>query len=67
MSWSKARSSIRKDNTAEAGYAIRLKVFEADLEIGRWMEVKDGLDGHAIFASRSCSKLVRLSGHDQRM
>ncbi|KAF8664737.1 hypothetical protein HU200_054456 [Digitaria exilis] len=57
--------SIRK-NTAEGDGAIRLKVFEADLEMGRWMEVKNGLDGHAIFASRSCSKLVRLSGHDQR-
>jgi hypothetical protein len=47
--------------------AIKMQVFEADLEMGRWREVKDdGLDGQALFVSRNCSKGVRLCTNDPR-
>ncbi|KAK3119777.1 hypothetical protein QOZ80_9AG0675020 [Eleusine coracana subsp. coracana] len=46
--------------------AIKLHVFEADLEMGRWIEVKDGLNGQALFISRNCSKMIRVCTNDQK-
>uniref|UniRef100_K3ZFJ7 KIB1-4 beta-propeller domain-containing protein n=1 Tax=Setaria italica TaxID=4555 RepID=K3ZFJ7_SETIT len=43
---------------------VKMKVFEADLEIGRWLEVDD-LNGQALFVSPGSSKALRLSGTSQ--
>ncbi|KAL6595562.1 hypothetical protein ACP70R_047902 [Stipagrostis hirtigluma subsp. patula] len=34
----------------------------ADLEIGKWVEVKNLDDGQALFVSRGCSKAVPMTG-----
>ncbi|CAL5052374.1 unnamed protein product [Urochloa decumbens] len=43
---------------------IEVKVFEAELTTGRWVEVKKLDDGQALFVSRGCSKAIPLSGHE---
>ncbi|KAL6595564.1 hypothetical protein ACP70R_047904 [Stipagrostis hirtigluma subsp. patula] len=43
---------------------FKLKVFEADLDTGRWLEVKNLEDGHALFVSRGCSKALRVMDND---
>ncbi|CAM0150369.1 unnamed protein product [Urochloa decumbens] len=45
---------------------IKLLVFEADLEVGRWLELHD-LDGQALFVGRGCSKALTLTGDDERL
>ncbi|CAN6374134.1 unnamed protein product [Urochloa humidicola] len=45
---------------------IKLLVFEADLEVGRWVEVHD-LDGEALFVGRGCSRAIRFTGDDERL
>lgn len=46
-------------------HAVKLKVLEADLEMGRWLELENGcLDGHALFISPKASRAVRLSSND---
>ncbi|KAK3118425.1 hypothetical protein QOZ80_9BG0698860 [Eleusine coracana subsp. coracana] len=60
------RCMERSDNVADG---IKLRVFEADLEMAEWIEVEDdGLDGQALFVSEGCSRAIRLpSDHaDQR-
>jgi hypothetical protein len=41
-----------------------VKVFEAELTTGQWVQVKKLDDGQALFVSRGCSKAIPLSGHD---
>ncbi|XP_039779005.1 probable F-box protein At1g44080 [Panicum virgatum] len=56
----------RRASSSNAADRVELKVFEADLEGGRWTEV-DSLDnGEALFVGRGCSKAVRLAGSDRR-
>ncbi|CAN6198007.1 unnamed protein product [Urochloa humidicola] len=43
---------------------IEVKVFEAELTTGRWVEVNKLDDGQALFVSRGCSKAIPLSGHE---
>ncbi|XP_039779006.1 uncharacterized protein LOC120646524 [Panicum virgatum] len=45
---------------------VALKVFEADLEEGRWTEVSSLDNGEALFVGGCCSKAVRLTGSDRR-
>lgn len=46
--------------------SLKLQVFEADLEMGQWLEVRGGLDGQALFASRKCSKAIHVCSSDQK-
>ncbi|CAN6221675.1 unnamed protein product [Urochloa humidicola] len=44
---------------------IEVKVFEAELTTGRWVELNKLDDaGQALFVSRGCSKAIPLSGHE---
>ncbi|XP_039779004.1 probable F-box protein At1g44080 [Panicum virgatum] len=57
------RSAASSSNAADQAV---LKVFEADLEGGRWTEVNSLDNGEALFVGRGCSKAVRLTGSDRR-
>ncbi|KAL6640401.1 hypothetical protein ACP70R_021524 [Stipagrostis hirtigluma subsp. patula] len=59
---SRERSSAKRLKTTEG---TKLRVYEADLEMGRWLEVND-LDSQAIFIGRGCSKALCLKGDDPR-
>ncbi|OEL25409.1 hypothetical protein BAE44_0013572 [Dichanthelium oligosanthes] len=45
---------------------ITVEVYEADLEVGRWLEVNSLDNGEALFVGRGCSKAVRFTGNDER-
>ncbi|CAN6374133.1 unnamed protein product [Urochloa humidicola] len=66
--WSVPSSSRKASSSAVATNTegIKLLVFEADLEAGRWLEVHD-LDGQALFVGRGCSKALSLTGDDERL
>ncbi|CAN6198008.1 unnamed protein product [Urochloa humidicola] len=51
----------RSGNTKNIG----VKVFEAELATGRWVEVKKLDGGQALFVSRGCSKTIPMSGHER--
>ncbi|CAO2179668.1 unnamed protein product [Urochloa humidicola] len=53
-------------SSSKATDGIMLKVFEADLEMGRWMEVNNLDSGEALFVGGGCSRAVRLTGSDKR-
>ncbi|CAL5052373.1 unnamed protein product [Urochloa decumbens] len=44
---------------------IGVKVFEAELGTGQWVEVKKLDGGQALFVGRGCSKAILLSGHER--
>ncbi|CAN6363435.1 unnamed protein product [Urochloa humidicola] len=41
---------------------VAVNVFEADLEMSQWLEVKR-LDGQVLFVRPNCSKAISTSGH----
>ncbi|PUZ43794.1 hypothetical protein GQ55_8G036000 [Panicum hallii var. hallii] len=45
---------------------IKMRVFEADLAAGRWLEVRSLGADEALFVSRGCSRALRLTGGDRR-
>lgn len=55
-----------KQSLEEKCGAIKLHVFEADLVMGRWVEVKDGLNDQALFIGGNCSKAIRVCANDHR-
>lgn len=57
--WSVPEAMVRTEE-------VKLRVFEADLEMGRWLEVDD-LGDHALFIGTGCSKAIRITGDDQRV
>ncbi|XBI23055.1 hypothetical protein VPH35_063999 [Triticum aestivum] len=54
----------RKLHWLERGgnYTLSADVFEADIALGAWVQVKDGLHGQALFISRYCCKSVHACG-----
>ncbi|XBI69287.1 hypothetical protein VPH35_048375 [Triticum aestivum] len=54
----------RKLHWLERGgnYTRSADVFEADIAVGAWVPVKDGLHGQALFISRYCCKSVHACG-----
>ncbi|XP_025827500.1 uncharacterized protein LOC112902591 [Panicum hallii] len=58
-----SRSAASSSNATDR---VVLKVFEADLEKGRWTEVNSLDNGEALFVGGGCSKAVRLTGKDRR-
>ncbi|PUZ43791.1 hypothetical protein GQ55_8G035800 [Panicum hallii var. hallii] len=58
-----SRSAASSSNATDR---VVLKVFEADLEKGRWTEVNSLDNGEALFVGGGCSKAVRLTGNDRR-
>ncbi|TVU26860.1 hypothetical protein EJB05_29429, partial [Eragrostis curvula] len=63
--WSVPSGKRSSSSASKATEGVKLRVFQADLEMGRWLEVED-LGDHALFVGRGCSKAIRFTGDDQR-
>ncbi|TVU26862.1 hypothetical protein EJB05_29431, partial [Eragrostis curvula] len=63
--WSVPSGNRSSSSAAKATKGVKLRVFQADLDMGRWLEVED-LGDHALFIGPGCSKALRLTGDDQR-
>ncbi|TVU26861.1 hypothetical protein EJB05_29430, partial [Eragrostis curvula] len=65
VKWRRRCAAINAPTTIqEKCDSMKLEVFEADVEMGRWSEVKDGLDGQTLFVSSKCSRAIRLPSND---
>ncbi|TKV99321.1 hypothetical protein SEVIR_8G035100v4 [Setaria viridis] len=63
VKWSVPRR-LNEGTAAKVLEGIKMKVFEADLGMGRWLEVDSLGDDQALFVSRGCSRSLRLTTGD---